>query len=84
MPANVLSRSPDVSETLAYHICELESRISNLKYLLRFPQVDEAQKERLQRVLEATEAELIEAGEKWLRSSPTEPLSYGPHHDCSH
>jgi len=74
MPANV-PKIPGVSETLPYHISELEARRRNLQYLLRFPQVDDAQKEQLRRLLTATEAELIKAGKKWDRSSLTETLS---------
>jgi hypothetical protein len=77
-------RLQGVSETLPYHISELEARCTNLQYLLRFPQVDEAQKERLRRVLMATEAELIEAGKKWDRNSLTETLSCNSRRDPLH
>jgi hypothetical protein len=50
----------DIRGTLTYRLITLETQIANIQYLLAFPDLTEAQKQRLQSLLAATEAELSE------------------------
>jgi hypothetical protein len=48
----------DIRGTVTYRLIVLETEIANIQYLLAFPELTEAQKQRLQSLLAATETEL--------------------------
>ena len=50
----------DIGGTVTYRLITLETEFANIQYLLAFPELTEAQKQRLQSLLAATEAELSE------------------------
>lgn len=57
MPSNI--RPPgDPHGCVTRYILELENRLANLQYLLARPDITDAQRQRLQRFLQETEAEL--------------------------
>jgi hypothetical protein len=58
----------DIRGTVTYRLITLETEIANIQYLLAFPELTEAQKQRLQSLLLATEAELREINAR-LRAS---------------
>jgi hypothetical protein len=48
----------DIRGTVTSRLIALETELANIHYLLAFPEITEAQRQRLQSLLETTEAEL--------------------------